>query len=230
MQFKPLQVTAFLASPLAVYDDYTPQLEGLLIFQLLIKLGLAHPNPSVEQVKQNMAIVDELLPIKKHPEHGFYYCSNPIYKYLSEEKSNFRKRWDANNKFINWGKRKAKIQTSEGAEKNYDLPLFIRLVNRIDWFIVGDKTHTKSLLQSVTGLGKKRAHGFGQVTQWQVTERESDWSILKDDELMKPVPIVVCKELGVKKFYNLMQWGYKPPIWLLENKTLCFMPEVVKRG
>jgi hypothetical protein len=149
MQFNPLQITASLVSPIAVYDDYSPQLEGILIFQLLTSLGLAPPNLNIEQIKQNMSIVDELLPMKKHPEHGFYYCSNPVYKYLAEEKSNFRKRWDADNEYINWGKRKAKVETSQGAEKNYDLPLFLRLTNRIDWFAVGEAIHTKLLLQSV---------------------------------------------------------------------------------
>jgi len=230
MKFKPLQITAFLANSIAVYDDWTPQLEGLLIYQLLQELGLAHPNPNLQQIKDCDVIVRGKLPIKQNSEHGFYYCSSPVYTYLSEEKSNFRKRWDANDKFIDWGKRKAKIQTSEGAEKNYDLPLFLRLTNRIDWFAVGDKEEIESLLKYCTGLGKKRSQGYGQVIEWKVTEIENDWSLIRENELMKPLPNFICKELGINRFYNLLTYGWKPPIWLTENKALCMMPEVVKRA
>jgi len=227
---KNLQVTAHLSNAIAVNDDWTPQLEGILIYHGLNQLGLAHPNPSVEQIKANQSIIDKVTPIKKDENHGFYYCSNPVYIYIAEEKSNFRKRWEANDKYINWGKRKAKIETSQGGEKNYDLPLFLRLTNRIDWFCVGDKEKIENLLELVTGLGKKRSHGFGQVSLWEVTEIENDWSLVKDDELMKPVPSIVFKELGITKFYNVLRWGWKPPIWLPENKALCMMPEVVKRA
>ena len=227
---KNLQVTAYLSSPIAVYDDYTPQLEGLLIYLFLDRLGLAHPNPNLQQIKDCEKIIGERLPIKKNNKYGFYYCSNPVYTYISEEKSNFRKRWDTDNKYINWGKRKAKIETSQGAEKNYDLPLFLRSTTRIDWFCIGDKSEIEILLKNCTGLGKKRSHGFGQVSTWEVTEIQENWSLIRNGELMKPVSGKVFQELKIDKFYNLMQWGWKPPVWLPENKDLCCMPEVVKRG
>jgi len=227
----PLQITAYLSSPIAVYDDWTPQLEGILIYQLLSNLGLAHPNPSIEQVKENQTIIDRYLPIKKDPEHTFYYCSNPVYTYHSEEQSRFRKRWSPDQEAcINWGKRKPKFETSQGAEKAYDLPLFLRLTPRIDWFAIGTRYQVEPLLNDVSGLGKKRSQGFGQVSKWVVKEVKDDWSLVREGELMKPVPNVVFKELGITQLYNLLQWGWKPPIWLPENKNLCFMPEVVKRG
>jgi hypothetical protein len=225
-----LQITAYLSSPIAVYDDWTPQLEGVLIYQFLSNLGLSSPNPTPAQVAETKEILDKNFPIKKHLEHGFYYCSSPVYSYKEEQQSRTRKRWTPDQDgHINWGKRKAKFSTSEGAEKSYDLPLFLRLTPRIDWFCVGNPVEIKNLLNYITGLGKKRAQGFGQVYSWKITEIEEDWSILRDNELMKPLPNYICKELGVNRFYNLIQWGWKPPAWLNENKTLCMMPEVVKQ-
>jgi hypothetical protein len=226
---KNLQITAHLASAIAVYDDWTPQLEGVLIYQLLSNLGLAHPNPSLDQIKDCDQIIRERLPIKRNSEHGFYYCSNPVYCYKCEQQSRFRKRWspdqDGN---IKWGKRKAKFDTSQGAEKSYDLPLFLRVTPRIDWFCIGNPDEVKSLLDCVTGLGKKRSQGFGQVCQWDVTEIDQDWSLVKDKELMKPVSGKVYSSLDLDRFYNVLKWGWKPPVWLPENQALCFMPEVVK--
>lgn len=227
---KNLQVTAYLSSPIAVFDDWTPQLEGLAIYQLLSKMGLAHPNPSIEQIKENQIYIDKL-PIKKDSEHGFYYCSNPVYTYVCEEISKFRKRWTPQEDgHINWGKRKAKIETSQGAEKHYDLPLFLRLTNQIDWFCVGNKESLYALLKDVSGLGKKRSYGYGQVYQWEIKSIENDWSLVRNGELMKPVSGKVFKDLEIDRFYNVIKWGWKPPSWLPQNKELCFMPEVVKRG
>jgi hypothetical protein len=225
-----LQVTAYLSSPMAVYDDWTPQLEGILIYQLLSNLGLAHPNPSIKQVQQNNDVIEAFTPIQRHLS-GLYRCSNPVYFYKCEQQSRFRKRWTVDQDgHINWGKRRARFETSQGSEKSYDLPLFLRLTPRIDWFCVGNPEKIKSLLDGITGLGKKRGQGFGQVYQWEVVEIKEDWSLTRDGELMKPVPNHVFKELGIGKFYNLMKWGWKPPIWLPENKDICFMPEVVKQN
>jgi hypothetical protein len=225
-----LQVRVTLGNGIAVYDDYSPNLESLVIYQLLSERGLASSNPTVQEITDNMAKLQGLIPIKQDETHGFFYCSNPVYTYISEERHQFRKRWESDNKYINWGKRKAKVETSQGAEKNYDLPLFLRLTPFIDWYCVGDKTELLRILNQVTGLGKKRSHGFGQVIEWKVTEIENDWSLVKDGELMKPVNGKVFINLGISRFYNVLTWGWKPPGWLSVNKELCMMPEVVKRA
>jgi hypothetical protein len=54
--------------------------------------------------------------------------------------------------------------------------------------------------------------------------------LIKNDDLMKPLPNYICAELKLEKFYNLMVYGWKPPLWLNENKALCMMPEVVNRA
>lgn len=224
-----LQITAWLSAPLAVMDDWTPQLEGLLMYYWLDRLGLNYPNPTAEQVAQvSHSLVN--FPIKKHDKDGFYFCSAPIYSYVVDQQSRYRKRWTPDQDgTINWGKRRAKFSTSEGAEKSYDLPLFLRLTHRIDWYCVGEAEAIQQLLIPVKGIGKKRSQGFGQIAKWDVVKIDNDWSVVKDSVLMKPLPGYILEYLRIKKNYNMMQWGWKPPAWLIENQSLCYMPNNVTR-
>lgn len=223
---EPLQITAILANGIAVYEDWSPQLEGLLIYQLLSKRGLVTPNPSHGQVTKNIAAIADDIPLAMW--EGIYKCSSPVYRYRCEETTKFRKRWEPDGR-VNWGKRKPKFDTSQGAEKSYDLPLFLRLTPRIDWFAVGDRQEVERLLSGVAGLGKKRGHGYGQVTRWEVKAVSEDWSIKKGDQLMKAIPAGLFKELGLPLSHDLIQWGYKPPVWLPEHKALCVMPRLVEQ-
>jgi len=224
--FKPLQITAFLACGIAVYEDWSPQLEGLLIYQILKKKNLVTPNPSFKEARKNMETISPEIPLEQW--EGIYKCSAPVYRYKCEETTKFRKRWEPDGR-VNWGKRKAKFDTSQGAEKSYDLPLFVRLTPRIDWFAMGDCSEIERLLSGVTGIGKKRSHGYGQVIRWEVKEIKDDWSLVRDGQLMKPIPTELFPQLGLPLSHDFLQWGYKPPVWLPENKTLCVMPRVVQQ-
>ena len=225
-----LQVTAYLSNGIAVYDDWSPSLDNLLIDLLLKNQGINTPDFNVFTANKLNRLLRKSLPLQINKEPFFCHCSSPVYKYTIEDQSRYRKRWSPDQDGrIDWGKRKAKFSTSEGAEKSYDLPLFIRLTPRIDWFCVGDKTGILDLLQYATGLGKKRSLGFGQVAEWKVTSIKDDWSIIKDGKLTKPLPVDLAYELGVTTFHNMMIWGWRPPAWLERNKVMCMMPEVVSR-
>lgn len=225
-----LQVTAYLSNGIAVYDDWSPSLDNLLIDLLLKNQGVNTPDVNVLTPNKLNRLLRNSLPLQINKEPFFCHCSSPIYKYTIEDQSRYRKRWSPDQDGrIDWGKRKAKFSTSEGPEKSYDLPLFIRITPRIDWFCVGDKSGVLELLQYATGLGKKRSLGFGQVAEWVVSPVEEDWSIIKEGKLTKPLPVDLAHELGVTSFHNMMIWGWRPPAWLERNKVMCMMPEVVSR-
>lgn len=226
MNFEPLQITAHLANGIAAYDAWSPQLESLVIGEIIQREQLAVPNASAEQVKETMTAIANKIPFETW--EGLYKCSAPAYRYQGEETTKFRKRWEPNGQ-VNWGKRKPKFSTSEGGEKSYDLPLFLRLTSRIDWFAVGDGQAIESIVSEISGIGKKRSHGHGQIFQWSVSVIKEDWSIVRDNQLMKPIPTKLFKTLNLPLSNNILQWGFKPPAWLPENKTLCVMPEVVKQ-
>lgn len=226
MHFKPLQITAFLSNGIAVYDDWSPQLESLVVGEIIKQKKLFVPNANAEQVKETMNAIANLIPFEMW--EGLYKCSAPVYRYKCEETTKYRKRWEPDGR-INWGKRKAKFSTSEGAEKSYDLPLFLRLTPRIDWFAVGDRQAIENIVYDISGIGKKRSHGYGQIVRWEVKTTAEDWSLVREETLMKPIPTQAFNLLGLPLSHNIMKWGNKPPMWLPENKTLCVMPEVTKQ-
>jgi len=214
----PLQITAHLSRPLATTDSLSPAIEGLIEYKLREELGLLDPNPQkLEEITQ----ID--LPLLKN-KLGFYHCSSPHYLYGKEEQVNFRKRWDYQDRHLDWGKKKAKFDTSQGQFKSYDMPLFLRTISRIDWFVVGEQETILRLLKNATHLGKKRSQGYGLVTSWTAQEIPGDWSIIgPDNRLRRPVPV----ELFTPKLPEHKQLAaWKLPSWHHESTSLCWVPSV----
>lgn len=220
-----LKITAYLASAIAVYDDWSPSMDALLEWLLLDSVGLTTPNPTSEQVKQTRPFVDANFPLDKGEIGGEVYwkVSSPFYEIQSEATDRIRKRWDYQDHNLNWGKRKAKWSTSEGAEKNYDLPLYLRTTDAITWYAVGESTRVRDLLNGCHSIGKKRSIGNGQVSKWSVHECNNDWHLWgPQEQLMRPMPKrIIGREIPVT---TILHWGWRPPTWLHSNKELCLMP------
>ena len=214
---KNLQVTARMATAIAVSDNWSPMLDGLLQWLWLDERGLATSNPQSNQ------IIEAPIPLRKDciKEVEFWACSAPFYQQQIEEKTRYRKRWDYQDKHCNWGKKKAKVNSSEGHTKSYDLPLRIVETPRIDWFCVGNPDEILSLLARCQNLGKKRSQGKGQVYKWEINEIDEDWSLYRNGKLTRPFPLeLVDDPMG----YDFMRWGWNPPVWLLSNQVTCLMP------
>lgn len=229
---KNLKITAHLASSLAAYDDFSPSLDSLLEWLWLDARGLAQPNPDSE------SLIEAPIPLAKGEVSGEWYwqVSSPVYQIEAEETSRFRKRWDPELfGHINWGKRKARIDTSQGPEKNYDLPLYLRSTSAIAWYAVGDADGVRELLAGCRGIGKKRSQGWGQITRWQVEEIEHDWHLWgPGNQLMRPMPVRLMTQALLQQRIDgsfLLHWGWRPPGWHQANRELCVMPtnNVVKQ-
>jgi hypothetical protein len=222
-----LQVTCYLSSPLALYDDWSPDLANLAIRVLLEEAGKASPNPTSEQIAENMKWVRDRLPIATlylngKPELWYHATSTPCYQLLFNDCDRIRKRWDAGEiGYIDWGKRKAKVDTSQGAEKSYDLPLPKRGIERIDWWCVGDRDKLLSLLSQVSHLGKKRR---GVASSWEIVEVEADWHLYRDGVLMRPIPLSELNLADKPVDFAIRNWGWRAPAWAIENKVRCAMP------
>ena len=222
-----LRVTAYLLNGFAAFDDWSPDLAGLLEWLILDARGMAAPNPTAEDVEASRPIVDGHMPLKRAEicREWYWATSAPCYTYRCEFADRFRKRWapgiDSPNP--SWGKRKAKWIGSEGQEKNYDLPNYIRVTDAITWYCQGDAEGIQGLLQGCTGIGKKRAHGHGQITRWEVTDHGDDWHLFgSGGQLMRPIPISAMP--AVPCDFAIRDWGWRPPAWLPANKTRCAMP------
>ena len=204
-----IQITAYLSSPFFAYDDWSPSIDSLLEYYWLEERNLLSPNPS----PNDLIIAD--LPIEKGDISGAWYwkVSAPCYAIKAQTQDRFRKRWDYQESSLNWGKRKPKWSTSEGAEKSYDLPVFLRHTERIDWFAVGNPDEVFKLLLRCSGIGKKRSYGYGQIAKWQVKEIDNDYHLWRNGELMRPIPAEewVATGQGVPPGLAIMRWAWRPP-------------------
>lgn len=211
------QITAHLATPLAVSDNWSPSLDALLEYLWLDERGLISPHPT----KENLIKSD--IPLREDTIKGesFWACSSPFYCLQKEQIDRFRKRWDYQDRCLDWGKKKAKVDTQQGKTKSYDLPLRLVLTPRLDWFAVGDIDKVRSLLSNCTNIGKKRSYGKGQVYQWEVKEVEVDWSLKKDGRLTRPLPATLVDHWDG---CQILRWGWRNPSWLPENVAVCVMP------
>lgn len=222
-----------MATPIAVSDRWSPSLDALLEWLWLDERGLALPNPDLTN------IIQADLPLFKGEIKGeWYWCvSSPYYLQQSEQITRYRKRWDYQDKHLDWGKKKAKVNTSEGVTKSYDLPLKLVETPRIDWFAVGDKEEIERLLFLCDFIGKKRSQGKGQVCRWEVREIEGDYSLWDVyGNLARPMPLSLIGAVAGTPPFNggacydfvnncgIMNWGWRTPYWLPANQNLCLMP------
>lgn len=223
-----LKVTAYLLAGFAAFDDWSPDLAGLIEWLILDEKGIAVPNPTPEDVERSRLIVDQVMPLEQMEVAGHWYwaTSSPVYTYASEYTAKFRKRWTpgTDTPMPAWGKRKAKWTGSEGAEKNYDLPAYVRVTDQVSWYCRGDRYAVAHILQGCTGIGKKRSHGHGQIVRWEVVEVQEDWHLFgKDQVLMRPIPAeALPTDMPID--FAVRDWGWRPPAWLPTNKTRCAMP------
>ena len=91
----------------------------------------------------------------------------------------------------------------------------------------------KRLLENhIFYLGKKGNQGYGQIREWEFIEIDEDWSVWKDGEPMRPIPVSEC-ESYVEEIMRRNQPVYTrqhpiiPPYWRNDNIELCVMPRGV---
>lgn len=223
---EPLKITAYLGSAIAVFDNYSPSFDSLLEWLILDRFNLTVPNPDTEQVEATRPIIETEMPLLKTEIGSEWYwaTSSPCYQIINEQIDRYRKRWNPgiDSPEPNWGKRKAKWSGSEGAEKNYDLPLYLRLTPAISWYVIGDKEKIEKLLQDCKGIGKKRSYGYGQIIRWEVELHGEDWHLWRNEnQLMRPIPI---KAIDRVCDFVILTWGWRPPSWFHGNRIQCALP------
>ena len=218
-----LQIIAHMATPLVAYDDWSPSLDALIEYQLLDKLGLITPNPTIADAEKNLPLIFNDMQIARPVLNSEWYwaVSSPHYIENHQQTTRFRKRLDYQELHLDWGKKRAKVDGSQVHFKAYDLPRYDREMQSIHWFCIGDRDGIAELLQPVTNLGKKRSQGCGQVHKWEVLPFEHDWHLWRGDSLARPMPVNMIKQ---PQSINMMNWCWRPPTWLAANKSMCYMP------
>jgi CRISPR type IV-associated protein Csf3 len=158
------------------------------------------------------------IPLAKRTIAGkdVYCCSDPIYgETLAEWVDNQAKRFDTDAvALILHESQRKKLLTSSGPYKSRFVPLRVRMINKVCWFVRGDRKEINKLLKKIVALGHCRNIGYGVVGSWEYEELEEDNSIYAMHQgkrvVMKTLPIEAATDCyGYRHSYG----GAFPPYW-----------------
>jgi len=210
-QVKNYRVTAWLASPLA---GEPPMLDAILGDELACRLGTKNKKKIGRWTPPSEI---EKLPIPLVHTNGIPHCSSPIIpKPAAEWTAHIAKRFDSSRlaTLISEENRKSVLTTS-GPYKSRFQSVRVRLIDRVAWFLRGDKEQVNKLLKSIHAVGAHRGIGYGQVWEWTFDEMEDDYSIFapyggkKMLMRMLPAKYAVDGIVGYKRSYG----AFLPPYW-----------------
>jgi CRISPR type IV-associated protein Csf3 len=222
--FQNLQITAVLRT--AVISDQWLPLDGLLLYQQTRdELGaqeMTTPGTSSLAQPKGEAMKGGKLPIKTvHSKEWYYRCSWAQWSENVEAKDYWNKRYDnALSEFVTFGDRRGTVNNAAGQYKAYHQPVFYRSALWVRWYCVGVKAEIERLLSTLTHIGKKSAQGWGRVARWEVESIVNDWSIWKDEKLMRGIPSFE------KPNYvgDVALYGVRPSYWDRRNQIMLVLP------
>ncbi|MGD9157007.1 MAG: hypothetical protein PVG39_01245 [Desulfobacteraceae bacterium] len=211
---KNWKVTCNLVSPLC---GEPPKIDSLLEYELALRMGMKQARKMTRDIPLSQ-IEKPPIPLAKRTicGHDVYCSSDPILGEVHAEWSDHQaKRFDTDilALAIHESQRK-KLLTSSGPYKSRFVPLRVRLVRKVCWFVRGDKKEINKLLKKITALGHCRHYGYGRIESWEYKEFEEDNSIFAMHKgkkvLMKTIQVEAAKgSTGFRHSYG----GAFPPYW-----------------
>lgn len=192
-------------------------IDGLMEYELAMKMGMKHARKLTRDVPLS-SIERPPIPVARRTIAGYdvYCASNPILGVVhSDVTERQSKRFDTDvcSEMLAEQHRK-KLNTSSGPYKSRYVPIRVRRVDSIAWFVRGDRERMNQLLRRIRALGSERSYGYGAVCGWEYEQTEFDASIFAEDNgnkvLMRTLP-ASCAEgsTGYRRSYG----GAFPPYW-----------------
>lgn len=186
---------------------------------------------SGENIVGTKEMIDEMLSSILDKKYGVYCASCGIGEYR-EFVGSWSKRWDSkNDDIVNFEGKTERIDIGAGHYKNYHMPLILKSYKEIIFYARGDKKEIERLLNTyIHYIGKKASQGYGKIRDIVIEEIEKDYSIIKNDKLMRPVPVKYAGDIiealirNQKHIYKNKYPEY-PPYWRTDNLVDCIMPE-----
>lgn len=90
------------------------------------------------------------------------------------------------------------------------------------WFAEGDTEAVRELLEGLRFVGKKNAHGYGEIAILQIEQQEGTDGILGPQSMpLRPVPADLFRGNGAAV---QAEAAWRPPYWRVESRTRCFVP------
>lgn len=196
-----------------------PNIDSLLEYELSLRLGMKHANKLTRSIP--LSEIERVpIPLATKTINGVdvYACSNPIlgnvYADYTEKQS---KRFDTDLlACVLHETQRKKLLTSSGPYKSRFVPLRIRVVDSVYWFVRGDRKEINKLLKKIIALGHCRNVGYGFIGSWEYEEQEEDNSIFAKNKggyvLMKTLPIEAAKAKKAKGYRHSFGGAF-PPYW-----------------
>jgi len=220
VKYRPFKIKLSLMSPVVMAHPWF-HLDGIIAHLLLRKIlgSLFYTLPTNTPI-DFYSILE--LPLKKfiHETFSFYHASISFFKQENLSTTTIYKRFHERDlSYLNT--RRKKISTRSGSLKDHAIKLPQVSTNLVFFYGNGDIVEIKKLLEGLPGLGKKVAIGFGFIKSFIIKEIYQDYSILKNNITMRPLPVNLARASDkIKK----MILGFRFPYWARQNITLCVPP------
>lgn len=169
-------------------------------------------------------VVDTLSQFLKY-SNRIFHASFGFFDDDKEFTTHYSKRWNGlHDEIVKFkGKGKKEIDTARGEFKSYHNSIIYKSSSKVVFFACGDKEKISQLLNDyIHFLGKKSSQGFGGVLKWTVEETEQDFSIIKDNKLMRYVPLELAQKLDVdiEQCYS-KEVALIPPAYRTDCREIC---------
>jgi CRISPR type IV-associated protein Csf3 len=234
---EPLQIQCRPANAILWYDRWMP-LDGILARAWMIDRYREdfYALPTISSVSPDIDLIDMDLPLKRIGSGELWYWAaswaDMDAATLQQERSAWVRGYptsDAVHRVApGAGRRSATVITVAGSDKLYNIPIYLRIMDTLTWYAVGDIDRIRQLLAWIPHIGKKCGAGWGQLMQyadgsyWKIQEWPQDWSERNaTGSLMRGVPVALPPPPipGNYRFY-----GFRAPYFVRQNQSLLEMP------
>lgn len=220
---KNLKVVARLLDGRVNSNDGIFNLDSILAYAWML---VHYPDDLFNNNLQLDNLVEPNLPLAKD-ENGRWKTSLGFYKQYTELIEYWHKKindFDAQ-VYVDFGKRRGKIDSTSGEYKAYRMPQLIRVISDIEFYCVGDPEEIQKYLSLVTNIGKKGAQGYGYVKEWVIEEIEEDYSETGPYGIMRHIPFTGSLPMDGQN-YQIRKMRLKPPYHLHVDRVPCIVPNV----
>lgn len=220
------KVTAWLSSPLA---GEPPLLDAALAWELSRRLGFKHHHKLTRDIPLE-DIPEVPIPIAKRTINGcdVFCCSSPIIPSPDTEwVERLSKRIDTSEIALLLAPENRKsLLVASGPYKMRYAPVRLRMVDRVCWFVRGDRKGINKLCKSIYSLGMRRNVGYGLIYKWTFDQMEDDYSIfaLRQGKPVLMRPVAYGKELEHVTGYKHSFGACCMPYWHPENYREIAIP------
>jgi CRISPR type IV-associated protein Csf3 len=220
MTFSPLKIIFYMQTPLCLGHPW------INFDSLLAHLYVRKNLPEYRALPSNKPLPLNInLPVKKTVKNSIelYHTSVSQFEFSEVYSKHIYKRFCE--KYIDFQKlKRKKLHINQGYFRNFMIALPYLPTPTVSFYVNGDKECIDELLKGLPALGKKTAIGYGFINNYEIEEIDEDYSLFKDGNPMRPIPIQWIDEF--QEGGEIIPMAYKIPYWARDSVAPCIIPTV----